>query len=103
VFTMLWSSVVRFLFVAASRIPGCCWSGESGRLRTPGQGAHARDVFRGHKLPLEASLLPARPHLLGLWMVGHEARAVDVMLHPRRADPWNIAPSVTSDSEPCTP
>src|SRR3712207_8495251 len=43
----------------------------------------SRDVFRGHKLPLEAGLLAERPHPLGLRMVGHEGRAVDEMLHTR--------------------
>jgi hypothetical protein len=44
------------------------------------------DVLRGHKLPLEASLLAERPSLLGLRMVGHEGRAVDELLYPRREE-----------------
>ena len=53
--------------------------------------------------PTRSEPSPGRPHLVGLYMVGYEDRAVDEMLHPRRADPWTIAPSVTSASEPCTP
>src|SRR5829696_8808430 len=52
--------------------------------------------------PTRSEPSPGRPHLVGLYMVGYEDRAVDKMLRPRRADPWTIAPSVTSASEPCT-
>src|SRR3712207_7161335 len=45
----------------------------------------SRDVFRGYKLPLEAGLLAERPHPLGLRLVGYEGRAVDELLHARRA------------------